>query len=451
MRKWEGSWPGNCIWPKPLTAGEGDFIDWDLIEGDRIDETCEELLAIREYYDSLVEEGILNEDYSLNENYEPEDEEEAAEYDPNEFEPEKGEEYWDNGFAVDIWEEDLINRYNLLKLPPDEGFTADDIHRLIDYEFINENLLRQAFTRRAFAMDHGLTGCCEELEFLGDSVLNTIVTREIIRQLANVNENEPEAPFRTGKYNEGDLTRIRSHYVSKEYLSSRAKELDLGKYILYGNGEQETDSSLEDAVEALIGAVAVDCGWDWDELENVVDKLLCIQLTNPDRFLKKTYYEIFNTWHQKHFGQIPSYEVNRSFSGYDCILRFSVPENDKGIRTAQMIAVRKESRSLAREEAAFEAYCFVRKEGLWLNLKDAGIVPNPEDSINQLQELYQKGYVDTPAVYEFSELKQDTWCCDCVFGSVHGYGEAGNKTKAKKKAAFMALNRLMGKHHTDVG
>jgi len=444
MRKWEGSWPENCIWPRPLTAGEGDFIDWDLIKGSRIDEACEELLEIREYYDGLVEEGILNEDYSLNEDYEPENEEEAVEYDPYEFEPEKGEEYWDNGFDADGWEEELIKHYNLLKLPLDEGFTADDIRRLIDYEFINENLLRQAFTRRAFAADHELSGCCEELEFLGDSVLNTIVTREIIRQLTDVNEMEPEAPFRTGKYDEGALTRIRSHYVSREYLSARAKELGLGKYILYGSGEKETESALEDSVEALIGAVAIDSGWDWDEMENVVDKLLCIQLTKPDRFLKKTYYEIFNTWHQKHFGHIASYEVYRSLSGYDCALRFSVPENDKGIRTAQRIDVRRESRSGAREEAAFEAYCFVRQEGLWLNLKDAGIIPNPEDSINQLQELYQKGYADTPAVYEFTEQERDTWYCDCIFSGVFGYGKAGSKTKAKKQAAFMALNRLMG-------
>lgn len=443
MHQWNGDWPENCVWPKPLKAGEGDYTEWDMIEGDRTDEACEELLEIKEYYDGLVEEGILNEDYSLNEEYEPEDEEEAEVYDPFEFFPEKGEDYWDNGFDFEGWEEELINHYNLLKLPQEGGCPAEDIRRLIDYEFINENLLRQAFTRRAFAAEHGLDGCGEELEFLGDSALNTVVTREIIRQMTEVDETSPEAPFRTGQYDEGILTKIRSQYVSKEYLSSRAGELGLGRYILYGSGEKETESSLEDAVEALIGAVAVDSGWDWDELENVVDRLMCIQLTNPDRFLKKTYYEIFNSWHQKRFGRIPSYEVYPCVSGYDCTLRYSVPENDQGIRTAQRIDVRRESRSLAREEAAFEAYCFVRNSGLWMNLKDSGIIPDPENAINQLQELYQKKYVDAPAAYEFEEWRPDEWNCDCVFGGVHGFGKAGSKTKAKKEAAYMALIRLM--------
>lgn len=81
--------------------------------------------------------------------------------------------------------------------------------------------------------------------------------------------------------------------------------------------------------------------------------------------------------------------------------------------------------------------------GTWLNLKDTEVTPNPEDSINQLQELYQKGYADAPAAYEFTEQELDTWFCDYVFGSVFGYCEAGSKTKAKKKAAFIALKRLM--------
>lgn len=46
------------------------------------------------------------------------------------------------------------------------------IAQCIEYKFINENLLRQAFTRRAFQMEYGLAGCYEELEFIGDSVLS---------------------------------------------------------------------------------------------------------------------------------------------------------------------------------------------------------------------------------------------------------------------------------------
>ena len=79
--------------------------------------------------------------------------------------------------------------------------------------------------------------------------------------------------------------------------------------------------------------------------------------------------------------------------------------------------------------------------GLWMNLKNAGIEPKPEDAINQLQELYQKKYVEQP-VYTFEEGAAG-WRCDCLCGGVNGYGSAAGKTAAKKKAAFMVLRRLM--------
>ena len=78
-----------------------------------------------------------------------------------------------------------------------------------------------------------------------------------------------------------------------------------------------------------------------------------------------------------------------------------MPENDKGIQTSQRIDVNEHTRSEAREEAAFRAYAFVCNHGLWVNLKDAGLVPSLENSINQLQELYQKKYLDEAPSYEF--------------------------------------------------
>ena len=86
--------------------------------------------------------------------------------------------------------------------------------------------------------------------------------------------------------------------------------------------------------------------------------------------------------------------------------------------------------------------------GLWIRLADAGIEPRLEDAINQLQELYQKKYVEAP-VYEFHDketepfLENDEWYCSCTCSGVHGYGRAIGKTKAKKEAAFMVLVMLM--------
>lgn len=91
----------SCPWPEPL-AYSYDY-DEEMVWSGRDDET-QELLDIKEYFDSLVASGRLNEDYTLNEDYvspfrEFEDSDED-EY-PEDFTPEKGEEYWDDGFDIE--------------------------------------------------------------------------------------------------------------------------------------------------------------------------------------------------------------------------------------------------------------------------------------------------------------------------------------------------------------
>ena len=426
------SWPKDCQWPEP---GLSDNC-WEAEDAESfpVDEECQDLLDIKDYMDGLVEIGRLNDDYSLNEDFEEDSDDDADE----EFIPEIGSDYWNDGFEISLWEEDVIARLELLKLPANSP--AGEIQQLLGYEFVNENLIRQAFTRRSFAVEYGLDDN-EKLEFIGDAVIQQIVTRVIIEQLTVNDAEHIEGPF-VSNYSEGDLSKIRSLYVSKEYLSKRAVDLGLDKYILYGTGDEKTNSSLEDMIEALIGAVAVDSNWNNNALENVADKLLCIQVTNPDRFLRATYYDIFNSWHQKHFQKMPDYELSSYDGKCYCTLRYFVPDNSKDILTSQRIDVIGFSRSKAREEAAFKAYCFVMKNGLWINLANAGVIPSLEDAINQLQELYQKKYVDFPT-YAFENFSGDEWNCSCVCGGVDGFGRGSNKTSAKKKAAYMVLVKLL--------
>ena len=449
------AWPADCLWPEPVWDGTHGGMQWSAEDVDlmTLDEEAKELLEIRGYMDSLVEEGRLNEDYSLNEDYisdfndisdNDEDDEEAdpEEEEDGRFEPEKGIDYWEEGFDLESWEYAFEDHMNLIKIPVSSHDPVTAIRDVIGYEFINENLMRQAFTRRAFGLEYGV-GDSEELEFLGDSILNMVVTREMVRQFSVVSTIKPQAPFRS-RYTEGEMTKIRSRFVSKEHLAARAAELDLDKYILYGTGETKSDSAAEDMMEALLGAVAVDCGWDWHVLEAVADRLVCIQITAPDEYLKTSFYDLFNAWHQRHFGLMPEYEVyggerTGKWHPFYCSIRFSVPENDKGVRTSQRIDVDEETRGKAREYAAKKAYYFVMDQGLWINLADAGIVPSLENSINQLQELHQKKYLEDRAEYTFEELPGDRWRCDCTCGGVNGYGRAGSKTGAKKKAAYMVL------------
>ena len=436
-------WPENCPWAEPLFGGCGIIWEEDMIPTDGLDEEAEDLLDIKYYYDGLVQDGILNDDYILAE--------QDFDDDPDdEFEPEIGEEYWTGEeFDIDAWLDDMTEHLNLIKV--DLVNCAEDavaeIQRIIGYTFINENLLRQAFTRRAFQVEYGLSGCSEELELIGDSVLNMCVTRDMAEQLTEIDITRTDAPFKSD-YNEGALSKLREHYISKDYLAERACSFGLDKYILYGTGEEHSENSKEDVVESLIGAVAIDCNWDMDTIREVVDKLICVQLQESRSLLEKTYYEIFNSWHQKHFGCIPDYEIYGK-DPYYCAIRFSVPENDKGIRTMQRIDIMGATRGKARELAAELAYRFVVIHGLWKNIKEAGITPELENSINQMQELYQKGYLDEKPRYVFEDEPEidimsgrEEWKCTCICDGIETTGYSSSKTGAKKEAAYEILRKI---------
>lgn len=432
MAERKKEWPRDCVWPEPIDKNSCWYTtSWEDAELYDLNEEGDDLLETKVYYDGLVEDGILDDSYHLTE--ENEDYEIDSKY----------EEYWfDDHFDIESWEMDLSDCVNSLKLDIWGDDSVREIENAIGYDFINENLLRQAFTRRAFAIEYGLSGCSEELEFLGDSIISTVVTRAIYKNLADVDSDKTDAPFQSGRYKEGDFSKIRTSFTCGEYLSKCARDKGFENYILYGSSETKTDSALEDAIEAVVGAVAVDSQWNWDKLETVVDNLLCLQLHNPDSLLKDTHYDIFNSWHQRHFGFIPEYKVFGGNGEYDCIMRFRIPENDRGIDTYQKVSCDGGTRSKAREGAAFKAYCFVIDNRLWTELKNAELEPELEESINQLQELYQKKYVTEKAKYEFS-LITDFWACSCVCDGIHGFGRSRQKTRAKKKASYMVLLRLL--------
>ena len=439
MEKKKKQWPENCVWPKPLQRGEGDHWDFDDVDPMETDEEVNDLVEIKDYIEELLDQGILDEDYTL------------PEGDPEEFEPEKGEDYWNckEGFLMWMLEDDLADRMNMLKLPVLENDAVIEIRDVIHYDFSNENLLRQAFTRRSFQVEYGLKGCCEELEFLGDSVLNSIVTREIMEHFGVIREDHTEAPYQMcdESINEGELSKIRSHFVGREHLSGRAVELGLNKFILYGKTEQESEAALEDMMEALIGAVVIDSRWDMAAVSKVIDELVCIQMNSLYNLLAESRYDALNVWHQRRFGKMPEYEVYGSSLSKNteckCILRFLVPENDQDIWNSQIVTAEAGSRSEARERAAEKAFDFLVSNGLWINLKETGITPDLDNSINQLQELYQKKYIEEKPQYTFREWRKDEWLCVCDAGGISAECIAGSKIKAKKLAAYRAIVYLL--------
>lgn len=124
----------------------------------------------------------------------------------------------------------------------------EDLTRRLQYGFTRHQTLRQALTHRSHSSINN-----ERLEFLGDSVLNCAIAHELYRRF-------PKLP-------EGDLSRLRAHLVKESTLFLLAQQLELGEHLLLGEGELKSagwrrPSVLADALEALIGAVFLDSGFD---------------------------------------------------------------------------------------------------------------------------------------------------------------------------------------------
>jgi ribonuclease-3 len=122
------------------------------------------------------------------------------------------------------------------------------LQRLLGHRFSDARLLRQAITHRSFGQPHN-----ERLEFLGDSVLNFSVAAMLYR--------------RFGQLDEGDLSRLRSNLVKQEALCEIAQRLGLGDHLLVGDGELRSGglrrpSMLSDTVEAIVGAIYLDAGFE---------------------------------------------------------------------------------------------------------------------------------------------------------------------------------------------
>lgn len=118
------------------------------------------------------------------------------------------------------------------------------LSKKIGYSFTDSSLLIQALTHRSAKGVHN-----ERLEFLGDSILGFVIAEVLFEQFP--------------KHDEGDLTRMRSSLVKGVTLAELGRDFDLGEHLILGPGELKSgghrrESILEDAIEAIIGAVYLD-------------------------------------------------------------------------------------------------------------------------------------------------------------------------------------------------
>lgn len=159
----------------------------------------------------------------------------------------------------------MSNDSNVPSEPPKIRDPIQRLTKTLSYTFKNEKLLTEALTHRSFVNEANDISVKdnERLEFLGDAVLDLVVSTELIKRFPNAKE--------------GTMSRIRASMVSEGSLANVARSIDLGNCLRLGKGEslsggRNRSSLLSDAFEAVIAAVYLDS--DIDETAKVLSQLL---------------------------------------------------------------------------------------------------------------------------------------------------------------------------------
>jgi len=155
-----------------------------------------------------------------------------------------------------------------MKYPlPMETMINKDLEQRLRYSFNDKNLLAKALTHKTYAFEASApVEYNERLEFLGDSILNFIVSEELYK--------------RNQYFSEGELTRRRAMIVNNKVLAQKAQDLNLGSHLLLGKGEIKQNGAtnntiLANTLEAVIGAIYLDS--DLPTVASVIFQLISIE------------------------------------------------------------------------------------------------------------------------------------------------------------------------------
>lgn len=220
-----------------------------------------------------------------------------------------------------------------------------NLTRQLDYDFTDPELLERALTHSSKSTENN-----ERLEFLGDSVLNFVISATLYERYPGVAE--------------GELTRVRAGLVKKETLAQLARQLQLGDFLRLGTGELRSggfsrDSILADALEAIFGAVFRDGGIDSARtvVLHLYDELL--EQVTPETVIKDSKTQL-QEYLQSHALATPVYNV----------VEVSGKAHSQHFRVACVVPILEQpvegsgkSRRTAEQQAAAKALELMRAQG----------------------------------------------------------------------------------------
>lgn len=203
-------------------------------------------------------------------------------------------------------------------------------------KFKNGRLLEEAFTHKSYAIEHGKLADNERLEFLGDSIISSVVAHYLYKRFPDVDE--------------GQLSKMKSQIVSRANLSQWANDMDLGRYLLLSQGEEATggrlrDSLLGNAYESLIGALFLDQGFQ------KAQRFIMRQLAKRKRIIETDFKSKLQEIVQKKYKIPPSYSVvGETGPDHAKIFELEVKINKKLLGCGQGRS-KKEAEQMAAKEA----------------------------------------------------------------------------------------------------
>lgn len=210
----------------------------------------------------------------------------------------------------------------------------------INYHFKNNELLKIALTHPSVTKSKNKNHLnYERLEFLGDSVLNLVIAEIIYHTYDSCDE--------------GELSVIHANLINTDSISKIAKNIKLDQYIILDAGEEASGGrgnikNLENAMEALIGAVFLDS--DYTTVKKFISDLWQELICNHDEITKKNNKSLLQEYAQKLYNQLPVYKIeDKVGSSHLPIFTISVEISPVGKEYAQGKS-KKQAEQLAAEK-----------------------------------------------------------------------------------------------------
>lgn len=329
------------------------------------------------------------------------------------------------------------------------------IQEILGYKFDNPDLLQQAFVRRSYSEERGGQNN-EVLEFIGDKALDFAVIRIMMNRFGEIVEskNNLEPRFLNPKYfateyDEGKFTDIKMDLVNRNTLSRYIKKLGFDRYLVMGksdihNGVDKQASVKEDLFEAIIGAVTLDCDYNMDTICTVVSKLIDFEsyFDSGSTQEGKVILEL-QRWVDSVGAGTVEYFTEQTGNVYRCSLKIEkIHLESCGVGATEL---------LAQEDAAQTACEILDESKVFADQYEEEIgEPNEYDSIQQINELRQKGMIyNVNYKFKAGENPDGSMFWQCILTAENmayeygGKGSGSTKKEAQHAAAYQFLLALM--------